>query len=204
MSRTAEVRRATPSATVVVRLALDGRGRASARTGVAAFDHLLEIFAQSGRFDLDVAADGHAPAHRVVVAAGAALGEAFARALGEGAGQGEGDANGTRGREGIRGVGEATIPVAGALVRAVCDLRGQEVLAYHAAPPAWQLVDDYDVGLTSELWQAFVVAARATLHLDLLRGEDGRHITDAVYAAAGRAFAQAAERDTRIAESGAR
>ncbi len=191
MSRTAAVRRATAAATVVVRLAIDGRGRSSARTGIAGFDHLLDVFAQHGRFDLDVeAAAGAAAGHRVVLAAGSALGEAFASALGP--------------REAIRGVGEAAVPVGDALVRAVIDLRGQGVLAYHAGPPAWQLVDDYDVGLTPELWQAFVVEARATLHLDLLRGEHGRHVTEAIYAATARALAAAAERDLRVAEPAAR
>ncbi len=190
MSRTAEVRRATAAATVVVRLAIDGRGRASARTGVAAFDELLELFAEHGRFDLDVEAAGAAThPHRVVVAAGGALGAAFDRALGP--------------REVTRALGEATVPVAGALVRAVCDLSAaaQSVLAWHAAPPAWQLIGDYDVSLTPEVWQAFALEARATLHLDLLRGEHGRHITQATYAAAARAIACAAERDPRIGEA---
>ena len=188
MSRTAEVRRATTAATVVVRFAIDGRGRADARTGVAGFDELLECFAAHGRFDLDVEAAGTAGhGHQVVVATGAALGAAFARAVGP--------------REVTRGIGEAAVPVAGALVRAVCDLGDgtQGVLGWHAAPPAWQLVGDYDVSLTPEVWQAFALEARVTLHLDLLRGEHGRHITRATYAAAARALAAAAERDPRVA-----
>jgi imidazoleglycerol-phosphate dehydratase len=194
VSRTADVRRGAPATTLVVRLAIDGRGRASVRTGVTAFDRLLEAFASHGRFDLDVeaAAETAVDAHRVVVGTAAALGEAFDRALGA--------------REVTRGIGEATVPVAGALVRAVCDLRGIGMLAYQAAPPAWQLVGDYDVALTPEFWQAFAVAAHVTLHLDLVRGEHGRPITEAVYAAAARALAAAAERDPRIAapEGGAK
>jgi imidazoleglycerol-phosphate dehydratase len=189
VSRTAEVRRGAPSAAVVVRLAVDGRGRASVRTCVATFDHLLETFASHGRFDLDVEAAGATTvdAHRVVVGTAAALGEAFARALGP--------------REVTRGIGQATVPVAGALLRAVCDLRGLGMLAYAAAPPAWQLVGDYDVALTPEFWQTFALAARVTLHLDLLRGDQGRPITEAAYAAAARALAVAAERDPRIPAS---
>jgi imidazoleglycerol-phosphate dehydratase len=188
VSRTAEVRRATPSTTVVVRLAIDGRGRAEARTGVAGFDELLETFAAHGRFDLDVEAAGPASrTHQRVIATGAVLGAAFGRALGS--------------RDVTRGLGEASVPVAEALVRAVCDLGDgtDGVLAWHAAPPAWQLVGDYDLALTPEVWRAFALEARVTLHLDLLRGELGAHITRATYAAAARALASAAERDPRIA-----
>jgi imidazoleglycerol-phosphate dehydratase len=185
VSRSAEVRRGSPATTVVVRLALDGRGRASARSGVAAFDELLEAFAAHGRFDLDVEAAGAGgAAHRVVASAGAALGDAFARALGA--------------REGTRAIGDATVPVGGALVRAACDLRGPALLAYGAAPPSWQLIGDYDVALTPEFWQAFAGEARITLHLDRLRGDLARPVTLATYAAAARALARAAEHDLRV------
>ncbi len=192
MSRSAEVRRATPTIHVVVRLALDGRGRASARTGIAGFDQLLEAFAVHGRFDLDVEAapkGGTEPdAHRVVVATAEALGEAFSRAVGD--------------RACARGLGEATVPVAGALVRGVCDVQGRGIVEYHAAPPAWQMIGDYDVALTPEFWQAFAAEARVTLHFDRVRGDVGRQVTEAVFAAAARALARAAERDARVAPPG--
>ncbi len=194
MSRTAEVRRSTLATTVVVRLALDGRGRASARTGIAGFDELLETVAANGRFDLDVEAvtqggtAAEPDAYRVVVMAAGAFGEAFAAALGP--------------RDQLRGLGEASVPVAGALVRAACDLGGRGILEYHAAPPAWQMVGDYDVSLTPEFWQAFAVEARVTLHLDRVRGEHGRQVTQAAYGAAARALASGAERDPRILPPG--
>jgi imidazoleglycerol-phosphate dehydratase len=192
VSRTAEVRRSTPTTTVVVRLALDGRGRASARTGIAGFDELLEVVAAHGRFDLDVeaATQGSAgpDAHRVVVATAGALGEAFATALGP--------------RDGLRRLGEAMVPVAGALARAACDLGGRGILEYHAAPPAWQMIGDYDVSLTPEFWQVFAVEARVTLHLDRVRGDHGRQVTEAAYAAAARALALGAEPDPRVAPAG--
>jgi len=186
VSRSAEVRRGAPANTLIVRLAVDGRGRASVRTGVTTFDQLLETFAAHGRFDLDVEVAGALPAdaHQVVTGIGAALGEAFGRAVGP--------------RDVTRGIGEATVPVGGALVRAVCDLKGAGLLSFEAMPPAWQLVGDYDVALTPEFWQAFALASRVTLHVDLLRGVHGRPITQAAYAAGARALAAAAERDPRV------
>jgi imidazoleglycerol-phosphate dehydratase len=127
-------------------------------------------------------------AHRVVVTAASALGEAFAAALGP--------------REQLRGLGEASVPVAGALVRAACDLAGRGLLEYHAAPPAWQMIGDYDVSLTPEFWQTFALEARVTLHLDRVRGEHGRQVTQAAYAAAARALAWGAERDPRVVAAG--
>jgi imidazoleglycerol-phosphate dehydratase len=186
MSRSAEVARETKETTIRVRLDLDGSGTASVRTGIGFFDHMLEALASHSMCDLQVEAscDLHVDAHHTVEDVGIVLGQALAQALGE--------------RRGIRRYARATVPLDDALAGVVVDVSGRPFLAYHAEPPTWQKLGDYDVALTPEFFRALATHGGLTLHVDLLRGRNAHHVVEAVFKAAARALGEATRLDPRV------
>jgi imidazoleglycerol-phosphate dehydratase len=188
MSRVGEARRRTGETDVRVRLDLDGAGRATVTTGIGFFDHMLSALARHAAFDLEVEASGdlHVDAHHTVEDVGIVLGQALTAALGE--------------RRGIRRYGEATVPLDDALARVVVDVSGRPFVAYHADPPTWQLVGDYDVALTPEFFRGLANHGGLTLHVDLLRGQNAHHVVEAVFKAAARALGAAVAIDPRVAD----
>jgi len=186
MSRAGEARRKTKETEVRVRVDLDGSGRADVKTGIGFFDHMLEALARHAPYDLEIAATGdlHVDAHHTVEDVGIVLGQALAQALGE--------------RRGIRRYGEATVPLDDALARVVVDVSGRPYVAFHAEPPTWQKLGDYDVALTPEFFRALATHAGLTLHLDLLRGQNAHHAVEAVFKAAARALGDATRLDPRV------
>lgn len=188
MSRTGESSRRTGETDVRVRVNLDGTGRADAKTGVGFFDHMLTALARHALFDLDVAATGdlHVDGHHTVEDVGIVLGQALAQALGE--------------RRGIRRYGEATVPLDDALARAVVDVSGRPFLAYHAEPPTWQMLGDFDVALTPEFFRGLATHGGLTVHVDLLRGQNAHHVVEAVFKAVARALGAAVTLDPRVTD----
>src|SRR5207245_2085511 len=150
-------------------------GRAHVETGIGFFDHMLEALARHALYDLEVRAAGdlRVDAHHTVEDVGIVLGQALSQALGE--------------RRGIRRYGDATVPLDEALARVVVDVSGRPFLAYHAEPPTWQKLGDYDVALTPEFFRALATPGGLTLHVDLLRGQNAHHVVEAVFKAAARA-----------------
>jgi imidazoleglycerol-phosphate dehydratase len=188
MSRVGEARRRTGETDVRVRVELDGSGRATVKTGVGFFDHMLTALARHALLDLDVAAAGdlHVDGHHTVEDVGIVLGQALAQALGE--------------RRGIRRYGEATVPLDDALARAVVDVSGRPFLAYHAEPPTWQMLGDYDVALTPEFFRGLATHGGLTIHVDLLRGQNAHHVVEAVFKAVARALGAAVMLDPRVTD----
>lgn len=188
MSRTGEAQRKTKETDVRVRLALDGAGRAQVKTGVGFFDHMLEALARHALCDLEIEATGdlQVDAHHTVEDVGIVLGQALSQALGD--------------RRGIRRFGEATVPLDDALARVVVDVSGRPFLAYHADPPTWQKLGDYDVALTPEFFRALATHGGLTIHVDLLRGQNAHHVVEAVFKAAARALGEATSLDPRITD----
>jgi imidazoleglycerol-phosphate dehydratase len=180
------VQRTTRETDVRVRLSLDGSGRAQVRTGIGFFDHMLDALARHALYDLEVQASGdlHVDQHHTVEDVGIVLGQALSQALGE--------------RRGIRRYGEATLPLDDALARVVVDVSGRPYLAYHAEPPAWQKLGDYDVALTPEFFRALATHGGLTLHIDLLRGQNAHHVVEAVFKAAARALGESTSLDARV------
>ena len=188
MSRAGEASRRTGETDVRVRVNLDGTGKAAAKTGVGFFDHMLTALARHALLDLDVAATGdlHVDGHHTVEDVGIVLGQALAQALGD--------------RRGIRRYGEATVPLDDALARAVVDVSGRPFLAYHADPPTWQMLGDYDVALTPEFFRGLATHGGLTIHIDLLRGQNAHHVVEAVFKAVARALGAAVTLDPRVTD----
>jgi imidazoleglycerol-phosphate dehydratase len=183
--REAEVRRTTKETDVRVRLVLDGAGRAQVSTGVAFLDHMLELFARHGLFDLEVECRGDLEIddHHSVEDIAITLGQALAQALGD--------------KAGISRYGAAYVPMDEALCRAVVDLSGRFYLVYEVETRRQQ-IGNFSVELAEHFWRSLAEAARCNLHLDCLRGRNTHHILEGTFKAAARALRQAVARDPRV------
>jgi imidazoleglycerol-phosphate dehydratase len=168
MSRRAVRERATKETTVAVDLEVDGRGQASAATGIPFFDHMLEQLGKHARFDLEVKADGdlEVDLHHTVEDVGILLGEALQEALGD--------------KAGIRRFASATVPLDEALVQVSLDLSGRPFLVYDVDPVV-EWIGTFDVQLCEEFWRAFSVASAMTLHIRSLTGKNGHHVIEASF-----------------------
>jgi imidazoleglycerol-phosphate dehydratase len=185
-ARAAQLRRDTLETQISVELNLDGTGKARLDTGVPFLDHMLDQIARHGLVDLSVQAKGdlHIDAHHTVEDIGITLGQAFDRALGD--------------RKGIRRYGHAYVPLDEALSRVVIDFSGRPGLEYQVSFPRSR-IGEFDVDLFHEFFQGFVNHAKATLHIDCLRGVNAHHIAETAFKAFGRALRMAVEADPRMA-----
>lgn len=184
-TRTAEVRRKTKETDVRVVLALEGKGSSKINTGVAFLDHMLELFARHGLFDLDVHCRGdlHIDDHHSVEDIAISLGQAFFQALGD--------------KAGIARYGFAVVPMDEALCRAALDLSGRFYLIYELKTTR-QRIGNFSVELAEHFWRSFAEQLRCNLHIDMLRGRNTHHILEASFKAVARALRQAVEHDERI------
>ena len=186
--RRARIERDTNETRIRVALALDGTGQASFATGVPFLEHMLDQIARHGLMDLDIACEGDTAIddHHSVEDIGITLGQAFDAALGE--------------RRGIRRYGHAYVPLDESLSRVVIDFSGRPGMHLHADFRRPR-VGSFDVDLVSEFFQGFANHARATLHLDVLRGTNDHHKIETLFKAFGRALRQACEIDPRAGEA---
>ena len=177
MNRVATVERTTRETAVTVTLDLDGTGNAEVSSGIGFLDHLLETLARHARFDLTLACQGdlHIDDHHSAEDCALGLGEALDQALGE--------------RRGIARFGSAFAPLDEALARAVVDLSGRPYSAIDLG-----LGRETIAGLACEnvahVLRSLAVAARLTLHVDVLRGENDHHRAEAAFKAVALALRQ--------------
>ena len=183
--RLAEVRRKTKETDVRFRLNLDGSGKSQISIGVPFLEHMLELFAKHGLFDLDVQCDGDLEIddHHSVEDIAITLGQALAEALAD--------------KAGINRYGEAIVPMDEALCRAVIDLSGRFYLVYEV-PTKRQRIGNFSVELAEHFWRSFAETARLNLHIDCLRGRNTHHILEGTFKASARALRQAVERNVRV------
>ena len=185
MARSGEKRRTTKETEVYVKLELDGRGSSRIATGVGFLDHMLDLFARHGLFDLEVtcAGDLHIDGHHSVEDIGITLGQAFAEAVGD--------------KAGIVRFGVAYVPMDEALVRTVVDLSGRAFIVYRVANVR-DRIGELDVELVEHFWRSFAGEVRCNLHIELLYGANQHHITEGIFKSAAKALSAASRVSERI------
>jgi imidazoleglycerol-phosphate dehydratase len=185
MPRTATIHRQTNETDIRLKLNLDGRGKAHIATGIRFFDHMLELVARHGAFDLDVDAQGDLDVdqHHTVEDVGIALGEAVQKALGA--------------KRGILRAGYFLMPMDETLAAAAVDLGGRPFCVVKAKI-ASKRVGDFQTELVEDFFQGFAQAARANVHLRALYGRSSHHEVEAIFKAFARALRFAVARDQRL------
>ena len=183
--RHASVTRTTKETDVKVELHLDGRGQSHIDTGIPFLNHMLEIFARHGFFDLAVNARGdlEVDQHHTVEDVGLTLGQALREALGN--------------KAGIRRFGDAACPLDEALVVAVVDVSGRPFLAYNLKLTQAR-VGNFDTELIHDFLLAFTNQVGMNLHLNQVQGRNPHHIIEAGFKALARALDQATQVDPRV------
>ncbi len=181
------IHRRTKETTIEVRLCLEGRGRYAVQTGIRFLDHMLELVARHGAFDLTVKARGDLDVdqHHTVEDVGLALGDAVAAALGS--------------RRGINRAGYFVMPMDETLGVAAIDLGGRA----HAVVDLRlrvRRVGDLQAELVHDFFEGFARGARANVHLKVLHGRSSHHQVEALFKAFGRALRVACARDRRMAK----
>jgi len=185
MSRTATIERVTKETRIKLSLTLDGSGDAKICTSVPFLDHMLNLFARHGLFNLEVEACGDIDIdfHHTVEDIGIVLGEAFKKSLGD--------------KKGIRRYGQASVPMDETLASVAVDISGRPYLVYHVNLPKVK-IGEFDVELAREFFQAFVNNCSLNLHINVMYGENVHHIIEASFKAFARAMDVATQIDPRV------
>jgi imidazoleglycerol-phosphate dehydratase len=182
--RTATVERTTSETDVAVSLGLDPDGEPTydPATGIGFFDHMLDLFAKHGGFDLTVRCDGDLDVddHHSVEDVGIALGQALREALGD--------------KAHIARYGHAYVPMDEALARSVVDLSGRFYLHFDAAFDREQ-VGGLSTEMVEHFWRSVAEHARCNWHLSVLYGQNAHHQIEALFKASARALRAAVARD---------
>lgn len=182
--RSASISRKTAETDVSVSIALDGTGQARVATGIGFLDHMLELFARHGLFDLEVKVDGdlHVDQHHSAEDCGIALGQAFAKALGD--------------KRGIARYADVHLPMDETLSRVCIDISGRPFLVFRTAFRV-EKIGQFDTELVREWFQAFAMNAGITLHVETFYGDNAHHIAESCFKGLARALRKAVALDPR-------
>jgi imidazoleglycerol-phosphate dehydratase len=183
--RKARKYRKTSETEISLSLGLDGKGLGKIKTGIPFFDHMLNLFARHGLFDLDVKAKGDLDVdlHHTVEDVGIVLGQALATALGK--------------KEGIRRYGCAHVPMDETLARVVVDLSGRPYLELRGLNRRGR-AGNFSAQLVEEFLRALSVQGGMNLHAEILYGRDVHHQIEALFKALAKALQEAVSRDPRV------
>jgi len=185
INRTGTVHRKTKETDIRVSLNLDGKGSSSITTGLPFLDHMLDLFAKHGLFDLRISCKGDLEIddHHSVEDIAITLGQALIDALGN--------------KAGINRYGEAIVPMDEALCRTVIDLSGRFYLVYEV-PTKRQKIGNFSVELAEHFWRSFAETAKFNLHIDCLRGRNTHHMLEGTFKATARALRSAVDLNPRV------
>jgi len=183
--RDATIERKTTETQISARLVIDGTGHYEIRTGIRFLDHMLELFAKHGAFDLTLRATGDLDIdqHHTVEDVGIVLGQLFDRALGD--------------HRGINRAGYFVLPMDETLAVAALDLGGRVALVYEDAVDVL-LVGDLQTELVQDFFQGFAQHAKANLHLKIMHGRSNHHKIEALFKCFARALRYACSTDERL------
>lgn len=178
--RKASLSRTTKETDIKVEFNLDGNGQANIKTSVGFLDHMFELFAFHGNFDLKIEAKGdiHVDYHHLVEDLGIVLGKCIEKALED--------------RKGIKRYGFASIPMDEALTQVSLDLGGRAFLMYNVSVEGY--IKDIDIRLFEEFFRAVANNAKINLHVNLVYGKDLHHIVESIF----KAFAKSLNEASRI------
>jgi len=184
-TRKASVERVTKETQIRGSLVIDGQGTYQIWTGIRFFDHMLELFAKHGGFDLKLKATGDLDVdqHHTVEDVGIALGQLFAKALGD--------------RKGINRAGYFVLPMDETLAVVAVDLGGRPALVYQDRVRV-RLVGDLQTELVEDFFGGFVNHAGANLHAKVLYGRSNHHKIEAIFKCFARAIRYACSTDVRL------
>jgi imidazoleglycerol-phosphate dehydratase len=182
--REGSIDRKTSETNIRLALDLDGSGRYDVETGCGFLNHMLELCARHGRFDLTVKCDGdtNVDYHHTVEDLGIALGQAFSQALSD--------------KRGIRRYADIILPMDETLMVCAVDISGRGYLGFDVTMPQAK-VGDMDTELIREFFLGFVRNADLTLHFRMLAGENTHHIIEAMFKAFGRVMDRATSIDEK-------
>ena len=185
MPRSAAIHRKTNETVIRLRINLDGKGKSQISTGIRFFDHMLDLVARHGGFDLEIKAKGDLDVdqHHTVEDVGITLGEAVLKALGD--------------KRGIFRAGYFLMPMDETLAAAAIDLSGRPYCVVNANIKAPR-VGDFQVELMEDFFLGFAQAARANVHLRALYGRSSHHQVEAIFKAFARALRFAVSKDKRL------
>jgi len=206
--RKAQISRETRETSINLQLNVDGKGKAEVSTGIAFFDHMLELFTKHSVCDVKLCCNGDldVDGHHTVEDCGLVLGQAFYIALGK--------------KKGIRRYGtgfdprnplwgDAHVPMDETLARCVVDFSGRPYMVWRGmdklgfrvvkAEKEQDMSSIFRFGLAREFFQGFANEARCNLHLELLYGQEPHHVVEALFKSFAKAVDFACSRDPRIA-----
>ncbi|MEG0276430.1 MAG: imidazoleglycerol-phosphate dehydratase HisB [Coprobacillus sp.] len=176
--RTSTINRETKETKIQMSINLDGKGETSIDTGIGFIDHMFELFAFHGGFDLNIKCDGDlkVDSHHSVEDLGIVLGCCIKEALGD--------------KKGITRYGEMSIPMDETLVTTTLDLSGRPYLVFNASFPA-EMLGNYETEMTKEFFKAVSDQSLMTLHINEIYGDNTHHIIEAIFKSFARALKKA-------------